>query len=136
MRKFSPKIKTYTLTLLFSLFLVAPSLVVAQQGLVPCGGEDCTVQKLFDMVVIVTNFLIAFAGLIAVGMIVYSGLKLVVSAGNPSAYAAAKKGLGNAIIGLVLTFAAYFIANLVATQLGIDGGDSIFSNPTQFIKGK
>ncbi len=146
------------ITTLFS-FTLMPSFALAQ-GLVPCGNGEysydasvqgatppsnsgptdqlCKVSDLFRVVVIVTNFLIAFAGVIAVVMIVLGGLKMVTSAGNPTAYGAAKKTMINAVIGLALTFLAFILVNsLLSTKLGIgikDGGN-IFTNTIDFIKG-
>lgn len=145
-------------TTLFS-FTLMPSFVLAQ-GLVPCGNGEysydatqpgatppantgatdkmCTVTDLFRIVVIVTNFLIAFAGLIAVVMIVAGGLKMVTSAGNPTAYGAAKKSMLNAVIGFALTFLAFMLVNtLLTTQLGLEikDGGNIFTNTVDFIRG-
>lgn len=146
------------ITTLFS-FTLMPSFALAQ-GLVPCGNGEysydasvqgatppansgptdqlCKVSDLFRVVVIVTNFLIGFAGLVAVVMIVKAGLSMVTSAGNPTAYGAAKKSMFNAVIGFALTFLAFLLVNaLLSTQLGInikDGGN-IFTNTIDFIKG-
>lgn len=139
--------------------ILAPSLVSAQEGLVPCGNGEysydaskpgsappanngatdkmCTVDDLFRIVVIVTNFLIAFAGVVAIFMMVLAGLKMVTSAGNPAGYGAAKKSMINAITGFVLTFLAFMLVNtLLTTQLGIGlKGGNVFSNTIEFIKG-
>ncbi len=141
-------------------FSLSPLVSLAQGGLVPCGNGEysydasdpgakppdnsgasdkmCTVTDLFRVVVIVTNFLIAFAGLIAVLMIVRAGVMMITSAGNPTGYGAAKKSMINAIIGFCLTFLAFMLVNtLLSTQLGInikDGGN-IFTNTIDFIKG-
>ncbi len=142
--------------------LGVPQVVMAQNtGLVPCGNgsysydatqpgaqppantgateQQCTVDDLFRIVVIVANFLIGFAGLVAVFMIVRGGFNLITSAGNTSAYAAAKKTVTYAIGGFVLTFLAFLLVNsLLSAQLGIGikGGGNIFTNTIKFIQGK
>ena len=126
----------------------SPRTIVAA-GLVNCGNAElkdgettlsdaCTVGHLFNTVVAITNFLIAFAGLVAVLMIVKGGLSMVVSAGNPTAYGAAKKTLFGAIMGMLLVFVAFVLVNTLLAgdmSIGIKNGASIFTNPSGYIQG-
>ncbi len=148
------KIFQYLFLSLALIFLVLPSLsapgVVNAAGLVNCGNAElkdgettlsdaCTIGDLFNTVVGVTNFLIAFAGLIAIAMIVKGGFSLVISAGNPAGYASAKKTLFGAIGGLVLVFLAFVLVNTLISgslELGIKNGVNIFKNPTGYIQGQ
>ena len=140
---------TITMVTLTTVFVASP-LVVSAAGLVNCGNAElkdgettlsdaCTVGHLFNTVVAITNFLIAFAGLVAVLMLVKGGLSMVVSAGNPTAYGAAKKTLFGAIMGMLLVFVAFVLVNTLlagSLSIGIKNGASIFTNPSGYIQGK
>ena len=60
----------------------------------------------------VLNFLLSIAGIIAVIMIIVSGLKMVSSAGNTDAVENAKKGLTAAVIGLIIVVMSKIIVSL------------------------
>jgi hypothetical protein len=137
-----------TFITLTTVLVVSPRELVAA-GLVDCGNAElkegettlsdaCTVGDLFKTVVVITNFLIAFAGLVATLMIVKGGLSMVVSAGNPTGYGSAKKTLTGAIFGLVLVFVAFVLVNTLlagSLSLGIKNGTSIFTSPSGYIQG-
>lgn len=122
---------------------------VSAQGLVKCGNgqfdkttgripDACTIADLFNTVVRVTNFLIAFAGLVAVVMLVWAGLDMVLAAGNPGSYAKAKKKMTGAIGGFVLVALAFVIVNTLVSgslKLGIKNGTQIFTDPKGYIQG-
>lgn len=85
-------------------------------GLVPCGSyanDPCEVSDLFDLVIIVTNFMIGMAGIIAVFVIMFAGYSLVVAAGNIEAVTASKKLLVNGVIGFFFIMAAFVITNFL-----------------------
>jgi hypothetical protein len=142
----------YILAYIFPLVIVVMVIPIQLHaaGLVNCGNGEykagdkhisdaCTVTDLFKGVVGVTNFLIAFAGLVATLMIVRAGFNMVVSAGNPSAYSSAKKMLVGAIGGMVLVLLAFVLVNTLVNgsiDTGIIGGQNIFTNPKQFIQGQ
>lgn len=116
-------------------------------GLVNCGNgsydkagnkisDACTVGDLFVGVIIITNFLIAFAGLVAVFFIILSGFRMVTAAGNPGEFGKARKGLAGAVIGFVLTLIAFLLINTLINgplNIGIENGGNILSNPLEFI---
>lgn len=59
------------------------------------------------------NTLLFIVGLLAVIVIIFSGIRYVTSAGNATAVASAKNMLIYAIVGLVVAFLAYAIINWV-----------------------
>lgn len=98
--------------LLTALLVLIPQAVSAQE---PLGdvGSDFTYQKLVRIAERLVDYLLQLAELAAVGFIVYYGLRMVMSRGDPGQYAAAKKGLGLAILGAVVIFGVYTIIQTV-----------------------
>ena len=72
----------------------------------PKQGSDATLGNII-------NVILYAAGVLAVVMIIVSGIKMSASAGNPSAVAKAKQTLVYAIVGLVVVVLAFSIVNFV-----------------------
>lgn len=62
-------------------------------------------------------FSLLIAGVLAFGIIVYGGVKYMVSAGNPSGQSDAKEWIEAALLGLLLLVGAYFILDVINPQL-------------------
>jgi len=72
---------------------------------------------------IVSRFLlyaIAFAGLVFFVKLVSAGFNLLTSIGDPQKIQSATKSLTNALIGLVIVVSVYFLAQILATVLGLN----------------
>lgn len=69
----------------------------------------------------VTNILLFAAGAIAVIMVIWGGLRYVISGGNSSAVTAAKNTIMYALIGLVIAFLAFAIVNFVLSAIAPGG---------------
>ena len=67
----------------------------------------------------VTDTLIFIVGAISVIMIIIGGIRYVVSAGNATHVTAAKNTIMYAIVGLVISIAAYAIVTFIFKQLGV-----------------
>lgn len=67
----------------------------------------------------VTNTLIFIVGGISVIMIIVGGIRYVISAGNATQITAAKTTILYAIVGLVISIAAYAIVTFIFKQLGV-----------------
>ena len=78
---------------------------------------------------VVSRFLLfAFpaAGILLLLYLVYGGFRLMTSGGDPKAVEAAKAKITTAVIGFVIIFAAYWIVQIVARVLGLQGITNIF----------
>jgi hypothetical protein len=72
-----------------------------------------------DVVSRVLLFAAAFAGLIFFVQLITSGFNLMTAAGDPGKIQAAQKSLTNGTIGLVVVISAFFLAQILATLLGL-----------------
>jgi hypothetical protein len=122
-----------TLFALGTIFISAISLIpgvtfaAESTGLVTCGFTDASGNfnscDFCDFVVMVSNivsWLFGFLVIVAVLMIVYAGIKLVISAGNPSAMTSAKSMITNVLIGFVIVLSAWLIVDTLLKAL-VDG---------------
>lgn len=111
---------------LFAVGLLVYASPVLAQGIVPCGGADCTVNDFFALLVNIYNWLLGFAAIVAVLMIIFSGVRMLIYywAEQPEQeLTSAKNTLRRAIFGLVVIITAYLVvATLVFTILGLNAG--------------
>lgn len=98
-----------------------PETAAAQSDFVSCSGPDCTACDLLNMISDIVFWLAAVFVLIAIGIVMYAGFKLVTSGGNMTAKDAAKDLLINALIGLVIVLAGWFIVDTIMKILLNDG---------------
>lgn len=59
---------------------------------------------------------LSFVGVIFLILIIYGGISWMFSAGNDQKVEKAKSIIINAVIGLIIVFAAYFITDFIGTQ--------------------
>lgn len=78
-----------------------------------CGAADGTVNAVIRVVI---NILSIIAGLIAVIMIIVSGLKYITSQGDSNQISSSKKSLIYAILGLVVVAFAQIIVKFVVAK--------------------
>lgn len=76
------------------------------------------------IVTTITNVLLFVAGALAVIMIIFGGLRYVISGGNAASVTAAKNTILYAIVGLIIAFLAFAAVNWVlgAITPGASGG--------------
>lgn len=72
----------------------------------------------------VTNILLYIAGIIAVVMIIISGLRMISSRGEPESVAKGRQTLTYSVIGLVVVILAFTIVNFVLTTVGGNSNSS------------
>ena len=65
----------------------------------------------------IINYVFGFLGIIAIVLILYAGFIWMTAAGNEEKVEQAKKIITAAVIGLVIIFVSYALANFVVTQL-------------------
>lgn len=70
----------------------------------------------------VANTLLYIVGALSVVMIIYGGLRYVISGGNSSAVTAAKNTILYAIVGLIISVLSYAIINFLLSTLMTSGG--------------
>jgi len=68
----------------------------------------------------VINAAFLFAGIVAVILIIYSGIKFIFSGGDAKQAEAARKILTYAIIGFIVVLFSVFILNLISTITGVE----------------
>jgi hypothetical protein len=68
----------------------------------------------------VINAALVFSGLIALVLIIYSGVRYITSRGDEQKLADAKRTLTWALIGLVIIFLSFFIVGLISKITGVD----------------
>lgn len=66
----------------------------------------------------VVDAALIFAGVVALFMIIYSGIRYITSAGDPKAVEGARNTLTWAIVGLVVIILAYTIISFIAAFTG------------------
>lgn len=64
-------------------------------------------------------YLFTFAGLILLVMLMWGGLEMLTGASDPKAQDAGKQRMMNAIIGFILLFCSYWLADIVQRIFGI-----------------
>jgi hypothetical protein len=85
--------------------------------LAQCSGPDCGTCNVMYMANGIIIWLIGFLFLIFAILVMRAGIKLVVSAGNPSALTSAKESFTNAIIGFIIILAAWLIVDTLMRAL-------------------
>ena len=95
------------------------------------GSEECnkgetTIDSVWVMARDVINWILIAAGIIAVGFIIWAGIRYVISGGDAEKVKKAKNTLLYAIIGLLIAALALVIVNLV-----LDVGTSVTSGEVE-----
>jgi hypothetical protein len=94
-------------------------------------SNECKLSDLLYGVIFIVNFLIGSATWLAIGFIVYGGVRMILARGNPAAIDEGKRTIYNSIIGLVIIFMAYIIVTYILTVL--TGGTFTLKNATDII---
>ena len=90
----------------------------------PPTGATGSISTLLDKIIVI---IITIASALAVIYLIYSGIIYITAAGNPDNAKKGQQGVINAVIGIVIIVATYFII-----QVAIDLGKSFTnSNTTQ-----
>jgi hypothetical protein len=67
----------------------------------------------------IINFLVLFAGIVCVFLIIYSGYKFITSEGDPERISMARKTLFYALGGFLFVLLSFFFLNIVAQFTGV-----------------
>ena len=79
-----------------------------------------TISCVFPLFQNILNAALGLAGAVALVFIIWSGFKLLTSAGDAKKVGSARQTLFYAIIGLSLVFLSFFIVSLVSNLTGVD----------------
>jgi len=124
--------KKVTIGVVFPLFIVILLVPVQASALniwegAKCGAEEpietggpvgsCTICDAYIVAKNIVNFLIELSFVIATAMIVWGGLQMILSTGNPSKVSQAKSIMINALIGLAIALTAWLVVNTIITVL-------------------
>lgn len=80
-------------------------------------GKGDADEGLTAKVANIINIVLSVLGIIAVVIIIYAGFRWMLAGGNDDIVREAKSTLRNGLIGLVIIFLSYAIANFVVSQL-------------------
>lgn len=78
------------------------------------GGKGGTLENFITQAL---NLVISLSALVAVAILIYSGIMYITAAGDEGKVEKATKGIVSAIIGLVICFIAVLIVNFVMKNL-------------------
>jgi cytochrome bd-type quinol oxidase subunit 2 len=81
-------------------------------------GTDLTIGGINNTLINASKWLFYFAGLIAVAMIIFYGIRYMTANGDEKTVASAQKGLKYAIIGLVVVLLAWTMITLLGNIIG------------------
>lgn len=87
------------------------------------GGMPRTGDKYFTGLIV---FITTFAGLLLLVYLVYGGLQLLTSGGDPKKVESGKQIITNAFIGLIIIFFAFWLVQIVGLFLGLEGIGNVF----------
>jgi hypothetical protein len=82
--------------------------------------------KLAAIVESAVPFIFTFAAMLLLVYLIFGGLQLMLSRGDPKATQGAKSHISNALIGFVIVFISYWVVQLFGLILGLNGIATIF----------
>ena len=91
-----------------------------ETGLTFAGGN------IGDIVSALLPYLFVAAGLLLLLYLIYGGLSLMLSRGDPKAVQSAKGKITGALVGFIIVFASYWLVQIVGKILGLGPITDIF----------
>ena len=82
--------------------------------------------KIGDIISALFEYLIVGAGLLLLLYLVFGGIQLMTSKGDPKAMEAAKGKIGSALIGFVVVFVSFWLVQILGSVLKIPAVSDIF----------
>ena len=79
--------------------------------------DNCSIGNLFQLIFNIINFLLSWAGTLAILFVVWAGVKMILANGNQEAISTAKTTLSHAIIGFFLIMISFIIVNAVVSLI-------------------
>jgi hypothetical protein len=82
-------------------------------------GNNNAVGVVNNLAGSVINIVFLIAGILAVLYLLWSGIQYITAGGNPDKVKAARQGIINAVIGIVVIMAAFFIIRIATSTRGV-----------------
>lgn len=106
-------------------YFASPAAAFAAQDVNPCPESGafanlCNITNDFGRSI--SNLVVAamvLASLVALGFLIYGGIKWIMSEGDKTAVETARQTIIGAVVGLVIIFLSYFILSIVLGVFGI-----------------
>lgn len=92
-------------------------------GCIVTGDKGEKIATLNCLPAVFTNVVFAlllFSGIVAVFLIIYSGIKFLTSGGDPKQVEGARHTMTYAIVGLIIILVSFSIINLIAKITGVE----------------
>ena len=117
---------------LFSAFILPDFLPAFAQAENVLRGNDClynpgggvgavvTMECILPLFANIIYWLILFAGTVAVFFVIFGGIKLLTSSGDPGKVDSARKTIIWAVVGLIVVISSFMIVNIVADVTGVN----------------
>src|SRR3989339_1095608 len=86
------------------------------------GAEGQPIENLGQLVSRVLEFLVPFAGVILLFVLIWGGFDYMMSQGNPEKLKSAQAKITTGLIGFVLLIFSYLIVRLLSTIFGLQQG--------------
>lgn len=127
--------KSYKAAVTLALLALVPTLTLAQ-GIVPCnpkveGGKlvnNCGFCQAGQLIKNFSDWAVGVFGIVVILIIIYAGVRMVLSVGNVSAKSEARKLIAQAVIGYIILLAAWMIVD-VFLKFFIPGSSYGVANP-------
>ena len=108
------KIKIVLFITFFLIFNIANAALEPGKSVIPCDGPDCNICSVFQLIANVVSFLtLKIAAPVGIIVLMYGGFMMIAYGANPSYKEKGLEALWAAILGLVITFAAWMIVNTI-----------------------
>jgi hypothetical protein len=120
--------KSKVITFLVAATLSFPFLAFAQQGLVPCSGEDCTVCHLWQMFDNIVKFLVQISFAAGALGVAVGGFFIMTAGGSENRIRQGREILKTVIVGILIVLLSWVVLNTLFQILakGIQGWDPRF----------
>lgn len=122
-------IANYGLLIAVILSLLLPAVAGAQAPFVLCSPSGCTLNDLLAVPVRIYNFLLGFAGIVALGVIIWGGARMLafhLAEAPEQELNNAKMTITRGIFGLLIIATAYLAVNLILyVFLGLSRGSGV-----------
>lgn len=92
----------------------------------PSIAPNITGKSIGSIISDLLPYFFAGAGLLLLLFLLYGGLGLMLSRGDPKAVQGAKDKITGAVVGFVIVFVAYWLVQIIGTIFGIEAFKDIF----------